>query len=193
MRKQQTNQSLYYFIILCCFWGVTSFGQTITKETILRTYAQGEEVAVAIQNKDIVTLNRLLRFTEDARNLVSLRKTEESSEVVYDTRKDIYYHPDIQSYIFTIHCAKWIKTDSDWGLNDYLYVLEMRLDFDSKTNTVKVVEYHLLQNKKDFRNWWRSFMESYNNPKFLRTQWSKDFNLVPPPPPPPGDTQWFKS
>ena len=69
----------------------------------------------------------------------------------------------------------------------------MRLDYDSEIKTAAVVEYHLLQHKKDFRNWWRSLMESYNNPKFLRTQWYTDFNLVPPPPPPPGDSKWLKS
>lgn len=67
----------------------------------------------------------------------------------------------------------------------------MRLDYDSETKTAAVVEYHMLQQKKDFRVWWRSLMESYNNPKFLRAQWSTDFNLVPLPPP--GDIKWLKS
>jgi len=193
MRRPCTNLSLYSFTVLFCFCAISIYGQTITKETIIRTYTLGDEIAIAIQEKDIVSLNNLLGNTEDARALVSLRKTEESSKAQFNTGKDIYYHPDIESYIFTIHCANWVKTDSDWGLNDYLYVLEIRLDYDSETETAELVEYHLLQHTKDFRNWWRSFMESYNNPKFLRTQWSTDFNLVPPPPPPPGDTKWFKN
>ena len=193
IRRQHTIRSLGSIVLLFCCCTISIYGQTITKETIVRTYALGDEIAVAIQNKDLVTLNKLLGSTEDTRALMSLRKTEASSEKEYNTRKDIYYHPDIESYIFTIHCANWIKTDSDWGLNDYLYVLEMRLDYDSEIKTAAVVEYHLLQHKKDFRNWWRSLMESYNNPKFLRTQWYTDFNLVPPPPPPPGDSKWLKS
>jgi len=170
------------------FGSFSTHGQTITKESILRSYALGDEIAVAIQNKDIVTLNKLLGSTADARALLALRQTEEASKETYDTRKDIYYHPDFESYIFTIHCARWIETDSDWGLNDYLYVLEMRIDFDAETNKALLIEQRLLQQKKDYRNWWHSLMASYNNPKFLRNQWAKDFNLVPPPPPPP-DTQ----
>jgi hypothetical protein len=192
MSKQQYLQLSSCLILFLCSGSFSAYGQTITKESILRTFAQGDEVAVAILEKDIVTLNKLLGNTEDARSLLSLRKTEEASEEKYNTRKDIYYHPDIESYIFTIHCAQWIKTDSDWGLNDYLYVLEMRLNFDPETETAEIAEYHLLQNKKDLKNWWRSLMASYNHPKFLRNQWAKDFNLVPPPPPPPGYVKWLK-
>lgn len=192
MSKQHYIKSIGCFILFLLYCSFSAHGQIITKESILRTYALGDEVAVAIQQKDIVTLNRLLGSTEDARLLLSLKNTQEASEEKYNTLKSIYYHPDIESYIFTIHSARWIKTDSDWGLNDYLYALEMRLDYDPETKTVEVIAYHLIQHKKGFKNWWRSFMASYNDPKFLRHQWSKDFNLVPPPPPPPGDTKWLK-
>ncbi|MEM7086895.1 MAG: hypothetical protein AAF489_11975 [Bacteroidota bacterium] len=176
------------------FWGglFSTFGQTITKASIIQTFQHGDQVAFAIENNEIVTLNTLLGDTQDARTLISLWKKGEDSEDKYDILKDIFYHPDIQSYIFTIHYAKWIKTDSDWGLNDYLFVLQLRIDFDSETQTAKIVAHHLFQNKKDIKNWWRFLMTTYNDPKFQRNQWYQDFGLVPPPPPPPEDPNWAK-
>lgn len=179
--------------ILTCFLAlVTGFisGQEITKETIVTAFAEGEKVAVAIEDNDLIAINNLLD-TATARELTAFRESEKYESGEYKIFRDVFFYPPTNSYRLTIYASKWIETDSDWGLNDYLFVLELKVEYDVLNKAATITDHRLLDQDSDLKSWWRFFIGSYRDPGMLRDKWAKEFKLVPPPPPPPQTTDWF--
>ena len=180
-------------IISTCLLIISStlLAQEITKASILTAFAQGDEIAKLIEDSDLIGLNNSLDTTT-AREIIALVENETYTSGEYKVFRDIFFYPKTNSYRFTIYAAKWIETDSKWGLNDYLFILELQINYDHEVKTASVGDYILLDQNSDLKRWWRFFISSYRDPAMMRDRWAKDFKLVPPPPPPPQTTEWFE-
>ena len=179
------------FTFLTIIISFNLIGQNPSKSDILTSYSIGNEIKELIEKSEIAELKAEFRQTDNINSLIELIQTEKFKSGVYSLNSDIYFNPGLNKFIFTIYSYKWIKTDSDWGLNDYLFVIELEIEHKSDTGSAKISNRHILNQNSDLKNWWRSLMLSYRNPKFLRDKWAADFKLVPPPPPPPQTIEWF--
>lgn len=165
--------------------------QDITLEKIRASYSLGERIKKLIEQKDVAGLKAQLGETDQTKRLISLLQSEKSTNNAYKIFSDIYYNPDINKFVFTIYKSKWIKTESDWGLNDYAYVAEFAIPNNSLADTSEIKLKKASNQASDLKTWWRSLMRSYRLSKFQRKKWADNYGLVPPPPPPPQSTEWF--
>ncbi|MEM7187177.1 MAG: hypothetical protein AAF466_11015 [Bacteroidota bacterium] len=178
-------------LLLILFYSGIAACQEITEQAVQNALSLGAKVAEAIEENDLVLLNDRLSDTEVARTVNAFVESEDYKTGDYRLFKDIFYYPPHQAFRFTIYASKWIDNETDWGLNDYLFVLELRVDYDFETNEASIGDQRVLDKDSNLKGWWRFFMSSYRDPSFLRDQWAKDFGMVPPPPPPPQTTEWF--
>lgn len=182
----------YKLIFIFLFLSLTGVCQNNKLKEIRESYSLGDNIKKLIDQNKLSELKSEFGQTDKTNTLISLIKNEKSKNGQYKLSSDIYFNPDLNKYVFTIYSSKWIKTESEWGLSDYLYIIELLIEHNDSTNKSSIIKRRILDQSSDLKKWWQSFMDSYNMPKFQRKKWSDEYKLVPPPPPPPQTTEWFK-
>lgn len=185
MKKQ-----IFFFFFLQI--SLTTIGQDNKLKEILGSYNFGQKTKTLIEKNKLAELKSEFEQTENINSLISLIKSNNLKELEYELHSDIYFNPDLKKYVFTIYCSKWIKTNSDWGLNDYLFIIELLIHHNKSMNQFQITSRKILDQNSDLKKWWQSLMDTYKKPKFQRNKWAEMYDLVPPPPPPPQTTEWFK-
>ncbi|MFD2725097.1 hypothetical protein [Hyunsoonleella rubra] len=170
----------------------SGFSQEINPRVIGVCYSKGEKIKAMIEENNIFQLKKEFGQTKNLESLLASIKGRKSKNSSYGISSDIYYDPDSKKYIFTIYSSRWIKTESDWGLNDYRFVIELMIEYVESNNEATIHHRRILNQNSNLKRWWQSFIDSYNNSKFQRKKWADEYGLVPPPPPPPQTTEWFK-
>ncbi|MBU2920048.1 hypothetical protein KO504_01720 [Winogradskyella psychrotolerans] len=182
----------YTLIFILLFISLTGNCQDAKLKEIRASYSLGEKTKKLIEQNKFSELKSDFGQTAKLNTLISLIQSEKAKSGEYKLSSDIYFNPDINKYVYTIYSSKWIKTESDWGLNDYLYIVELIIEHNNSNNELRVTQRSILDQNSDLKKWWQSLMDSYNKPKFQRKKWADEYKLVPPPPPPPQTTEWFK-
>jgi len=157
--------------------------QEVNKNAILNSYKNGSYVKDFIDDSMYSKLTTWFSNNEELEIIMQRNKNADKSYNIYT---DLYYCHKNQCFLFTLIKGKHIPDDTEWGLFDYLFVIEIQMDLENqKYKSVKFV------NDSEMKMWWQSLMDSYRNKANKRQEWAEKYNLVPPPPLPPQKKEWM--
>lgn len=169
------------------------FCQIPEKESIFQGYYIGHKAFEAIQ-----TLNHTLIkvYFKDTTNLSFITQGVESKrfhENNIKINKDVMYNQKTGNYEFIVYAGKHIPTGDAWGLYDYYFVIQMEIDLRKERPEDQILHTTIIKDKdtNDLKLWWRSYMKSYEDPKYAKNEIAEKYGLIPPPPPPPETKGWF--
>lgn len=184
------RKSILIFLTIV-FGSFIASSQTFDKKTILTKYLIGKAVVDWIKESDVDALGREFSNCPNLNGFVKIIKDKRHNADSLVMTPSIYYSPNDKAFVFTISAGKFINNGTDWGLFDYLFVIELRIN--SKVGEDVVTKRTIfVDDEIKLKSWWISFMQSYNNKECLRDEWADKFGLVPPPPPPPKRISWLK-
>lgn len=185
--KYLITYSLLFFSLI-----VISQNENNSKLNEIRAcYSTGLDIKRQIEQGNFSQLKKL-KLKESSR-LDSLISIEQDKTKEYEFHTDMYFNPDLNAYAFTIYNSKWIKTGSNWGLSEYLYVIELLIDFKETAKKPHIKSVKIILEELEIKKWWLSLMKTYKESKFLRKKWADKYGLIPPPPPPPEDEEWLNN
>jgi hypothetical protein len=144
-----------------------------------------------IESQDTIGLKTKLNNSANLDSFLKIIKKQINKSAGVTSTPDIYFDPNGNTFVFTIHCGSFISDGTAWGLFNYLFVIELRIDPNIDNNAI-VKKTILIDNDEELKYWWRSSMKSYMDKRCLRDEWADKFGLIPPPPAPPKTTDWFK-
>jgi hypothetical protein len=176
-------------ILLLIFISSVASGQTIDKQLIQQNYNKGLMVAELIDKSDTASLNEVFHDEDQIMELIKKNNSIDQAKDPLEPSTDIYYDPNSKCFVFTIYKGKPVNNGTEWGLYDYLYVVELLIDPENENDPFRKSR---IIPETEMKQWWQSLMESYKNKNNLRKEWADKYDLVPPPPPPPQTEQWFK-
>lgn len=179
------------FLSIFILTSISAICQESELANIRASYSLGENTKKLIEQNDLKEIQSEFGETDKVDNLIAAIKSEKFKSAAYKLDTDMYFNPDINKYVFAIYSSKWIRTESQWGLSDYLFVIELIIDNDGLNNKPKVIRRRIVVESSDLKKWWQSLMDSYHEPKFQRAIWAEKYKLFPPPPPPPQTTAWL--
>ncbi|WP_108804403.1 hypothetical protein [Aquimarina sp. Aq107] len=153
---------------------------------------KGETISKLISSSKVKKISKAFTNTPNIDYLVEIMDEEVMKHESYILNgPNIFYNPYGDEYIYTIYASKWIDNGTDWGLNDYLFVIQLAFKYDEDSKKISVENSRILKDHIGFKKWWYSFMRSYNEKGCRRNLWAETYNLIPPPPPPPTIEDWI--
>ena len=167
----------------CMFAACIVLAQEPTQGEVALCYELGKKTLEHIQQQDENALQREFKQDKNLPTLLTALKSEKAKSGEYEIHWDVYYHADRKHCVFFIYAAKHIETESDWGLNDYLYIIEIDIQNKPSPNAPEIIQKRIVSSDTSRKKWWQSLMNSYNDPRYLREKWFK-ISKIPPPPPP---------
>jgi len=179
-------------ILILLFSAVFGFGQEISKSDILKIFRTGDQIRYNLENYRNGKETYGFTNSEHKIKLKEFLKDEKFNNIDYEILPNMYFDPATGYYIFSIICAKKIENESDWGLNDYVFIYEIKMDFNKTNKEATIIQSKVYDNNSDLKSWWQGFMDTYMEDKYLRNKWGKELGFIPPPPPPPQSVDWFE-
>ena len=189
--RWQTFVMKYSLTILFIFCTIVLSGQNVNKDDLLICFRTGDEIRYNLERQ--VNNDVFLPFKE-SNSINRLREHLESNKFQsgeYNLQSSMHFVPTTKKFIVSVICAKWIKTNTDWGLNDYLFIFELHIDYNKALKSAKIVNHRLYDKNSNLKEWWQQHMNTYKQDKYGRSVWGKERKFVPPPPPPPETEDWF--
>ncbi|WP_027391289.1 hypothetical protein [Aquimarina latercula] len=153
---------------------------------------KGKTISKLIMSSKAKKINKTFTNTPNVDYLVEIMDEEVMKHEKYMlSHPNIFYNPYGDEYIYTIYASKWIDNGTDWGLNDYLFVIQLAFKYDEDSKKISVENSRILKDHIGFKKWWYSFMRSYKEQACRRNLWAETYNLIPPSPPPPAIEDWI--
>jgi hypothetical protein len=183
----------YKIAILIILISNALIGQIPEKQEIQNGYSVGHKVFEAIQILDKDLIKDYYKDTTNLSFLLNRVETNKLNEDSIKIEKEVMYNQETKNYEFLVYGGKYIPTEDDWGLYKYLFVLQIEIDLRKEGRKNQILKTSIIadKDKGQLKNWWRSYMKSYNDPKYAKKEIAGKYNLVPPPPPPPETKEWF--
>jgi len=171
----------------------TIFGQIPEKEQLLEGYTVGRQAFEAVQRGDLEVIGSLFTDTTSLAFLVDGFASNRFHADSIKIGREILYNQEADRYEFVVYGGNLIPSTDDWGLFDYHFVIRIYLDLNKERGN-QIVETEVMKGDDSARlkNWWRSYMMTYDDPKYTKKEIAEKYGLIPPPPPPPEEKAWFE-
>lgn len=182
-------------VIALGIWIHPLLAQIPAKENILDGYYIGHKVFEAIEtnNHDLIGL-----YFSDTTNIKVvqevLNSAETSAQGEVNITKDVMYNQQSKKFEFVVYAGKYVPTKDEWGLFDYLFVIQMEIDLSQNEIENQVLNALIIDgaDMSKLKIWWRNYMETYRQKEiYAKKEIADNYGLVPPPPPPPESEDWF--
>ncbi|MDH7445625.1 hypothetical protein [Aquimarina sp. 2201CG14-23] len=161
------------------------------KKAVFASLEKGEAISKLIKDSNTEKLKKVFVNIPNIEYLLEIVEDDIIRHEQYElSQPNIFYNPYGDEYIYTVYANKWIDNNTEWGLSDYLFVLQLAFTYDDSSNKVTAVKQRILKDHVGFKKWWYSFMRSYTEKTCRRDEWADMYGLVPPPPPPPATEDW---
>lgn len=184
---------IYYTFLFLILENTSIFCQIPEKEKLFEGYSIGDKV---VDSEFQIDVQFIKDYFVDTTNLYFLIQGVDSKRFHNDSidiNRDIMYNKETKNFEFLIYGGKYIPTEEPWGLYDYYFVIIMELDLTQEGTKNQFVKTKIIKDKdnNDLKDWWRSYMRSYKEPKYAKKELADKYGMVPPPPPPPETKEWF--
>ncbi|WP_299435977.1 hypothetical protein [uncultured Aquimarina sp.] len=185
----------YIFRLLFALALITSCSKgTSDQKALFICLEKGQAIGKLIKESNTKKLSRVFDNVPNVDYLIEILEDNTMKHEKYVLNgPNIFYNPYGDEYIYTIFASKWIDNNTEWGLNDYLFVLQLAFKYDEVSKKVSVEKNRVLKDHAGFKTWWYSFMRSYKEKSCRRKVWADLYGIVPPPPPPPVVEDWISN
>ncbi|WP_378174796.1 hypothetical protein [Aquimarina sp. SS2-1] len=184
------NIVLFFLLFYCCT--ACNDNKLIQQKAVFSCLEKGESIAKLIKESNVKKLQKVFVDIPNLNYLIEVLEDEVMKHEKYTlSQPNIFYNPYGDEYIYTIYANKWIDNGTDWGLSDYLFVLQLAFKYDDNSQKVSVANNRILKDHAGFKKWWFSFIKSYTIKSCKREFWADSFGIIPPPPPPPAIEEWL--
>jgi len=189
------NKYLIILMIILGIWNQPLTAQIPEKEKIMDGYYIGHKVyeAIEMNNYDLIA-----KYYSDTTSLKAVQEILNSKEAFIQQEikitKDVMYNQNSKKFEFVVYAGKYIPTNDEWGLYDYLFIIQMEIDLSKKEREKQVQNTQIIDGKDlgKLKIWWRNYLQTYSqNEIYAKKEIAEKYGLVPPPPPPPESKDWF--
>lgn len=165
------------------------------KEQIMDGYYVGHKVFETIETNNYDLIGKYFLDTTNIKDVQEVLNSKETSiQQEIKITKDVMYNQQSKKFEFIVYAGKYITTNDNWGLYDYLFVIQMEIDLSKKGRENQVLNTLIIggEDLSKLKIWWRNYMETYRQKEiYAKKEISDKYGLVPPPPPPPESKDWF--